>query len=643
MSRYYAIWQDFTINEICGTILINLINMDKYSDTVGIEAINLENSNTFEDKLSRFLDSPDGVQIFESYELFTPNQNTVNGAIAEALNQNSYPDFIACLTDQQVKKLSDFISRNKPIIDDLRHEVASLNNESVPPLLQSNLSRFRDIHLKFEALEIILSIHNLQNSDQSLDTDRSLDELRSRYDQVNTEIYGKYNEGKIEEIFGQTKIANLFAQFQDPKNEAKIMEILPPEYSNVDLTDINSKLNSYLTTSQDSLTPDTIEVSQLDSFNDIVLGKNFRQIVNIVGAYYYANKEDLDPDNRREDFSSFKLVRKLEKQIKDLQTNKLEDGLVNIIPAYVLAHIIVQSFNAVVEKSITTTPRESLVKARRVRNLIKLALNSIYKNVIVKNPGTEDWTVASNPDLNKSTFSASQARKQILTPHDIPRRDSLQVGLAHETLVHANKRIVGDHNQQPANTPGYLGCEEGLATLLEETFEKIFEDEAKVEITGGGNSEYNLAIALHSMENKLDFKELNAVLYLYFDPDGTNPEHGKKEVARVIKRLYRGTQNGETLLGKESAYEEGRKEWRNLILKLNDLEKRHAHNMITQEEESLLRAIKCITYPPNLFNGKYSSFIREDLEPRIATFYMPEGVQMNLQDWNVYFDWLKEL
>ena len=619
------------------------MNMTEVQNDLITEAANVEIPTDFAGRLSTFLDSPDGVQIFESYELFTPNQNTVNEAISGALEQNVYPDFVACLTDKQIKELSDFINRNEPVIAELKLEAANLEGQNQSPILQSNLSRFRDIRLKFEALEIILNIHNLRNSDHSLSSSQGLDVLRSGYDRVNTEIYGKYDQGKIEQIYSQTKIANLFTQFQDPQNQAKLMEILPSEYCDANLTQINAKLSPYLTTSKDNLTPDTLEVSELDSFNDIVLGKNFRKIVDLVGKYYTEHKKYLDQDVARDAFTVFKLVRTLERQIKDLQTNKLEDGIINVIPAYTLAHIIVQSYNANEEKKLSVESRHSLIDAERVRRLIKWALNGIYKNVLDKTPGPEDWTVASNPDRDKTTFSARQTSRQILTPHDITRPDSLQVGLAHEMLVHAIRRINGDHNELPANTPGYLGCEEGLATLLEETFEKLFEDEAKIEITGGGNSEYNLAIALHSMENKLSFQELNAVLYLYFDPEGTNPAHAKKEVARVIKRLYRGTQNGETLLGKESAYEEGRKEWRSLILKLNDLENKENTGEIISTEESLLRAIKCITYPPNLFNGKYSSFIREDLEPRIATFNIPEGIQIKPEDWDAYFDWLEEL
>lgn len=308
---------------------------------------------------------------------------------------------------------------------------------------------------------------------------------------------------------------------------------------------------------------------------------------------------------------------------------------------YTLAHIIVQSYNANEEKKLSVESKYSLVDAERVRRLTRRFLNSVYQNVLGRTPGEVDWQVTANQDLEKTSFTASRAKRAIETPASIARPNSLQVAV-HE-MTHANRAIIGDHNQLPSNTPEYLGCEEGLTTLIQTTLEKLFEDQAKIEVTGGNNSEYNLAIALHSMENKLDFQELNAVLYLYFDPDGTNPAHAKKEVARVIKRLYRGTQNGETLLGKESAYEEGRKEWRSLILKLNDLENREKEGEITQEEESLLRAIKCITYPPNLFNGKYSSFIQEDLEPRVPTFYIPQGVQMRPGDWGVYFTWIKEL
>lgn len=298
------------------------------------EAAHVEIPTDFAGKLNTFLDSPDGVQIFESYELFTPNQNTVNEAISRALEQNVYPDFVACLTEKQIKELSDFIERNKPAIAELSLEAGNLESGTLTPMLQSNLSRFRDIRLKFEALEIILNIHNLQNSDQSSSSSKTLDTLRSRYAQVNSEIYGKYSEGKIVEIFSQSRNGKLFLDLQNPQKREQINEFLPTEYRDVDLEIINQKLSSYLPTSKDNLTPDVLEVSELDSFNSMVLGKNFRQIVNLVGEYYTENKKYLDPTQRGKDFNVFSMVRTLERQIRQLQTHKLDDGLVNVIPVY---------------------------------------------------------------------------------------------------------------------------------------------------------------------------------------------------------------------------------------------------------------------------------------------------------------------
>ena len=136
------------------------------------------------------------------------------------------------------------------------------------------------------------------------------------------------------------------------------------------------------------------------------------------------------------------MVRNLEREIKKIQTGKFEDGLANIFPTYVLIQIFVQAYNKENHKELG-----SLVKARRVRKLIDIFLNKFYKIYLGRERSSYDWQTTKNPDPKKLLFSAGQSTKTIKTPAETARTDSLTVGLAHETGVHALRRIWGDKHK----------------------------------------------------------------------------------------------------------------------------------------------------------------------------------------------------